>query len=291
VAIEDVAAQQDGVVTAAEARRYGLTPRQVQHRVRTGKWFRLHPRVYYALPGEPSSAARIRGAVAWAGEGAVASGLSAAFWWELIDWTPAATEVTVPRHRSSRCPPTVLVRRAELDPADRVLVRGLPVTALPTTVLTAAILLGASEGGRLLDRSLQRRVRFADLHEAYCRAIGRWGTPAAGQLLTVVADRAASHAERVTVRLLRQAGITGWLLNSPVRAGDREYIVDVVFPAARVAVEIDGWAWHSGVERFRGDRRRQNALVLAGWTVLRFTWDDLVSRPGRVVAEIRRAVG
>ena len=143
----------------------------------------------------------------------------------------------------------------------------------------------------MLDRSLQRRVRFADLHEAHCRTIGRWGTPAVGQLLTAAADRAASHAERVTVRLLRQAGITGWLLNSPVRAGDREYIVDVVFHAARVAVEIDGWAWHSGVERFRGDRRRQNALVLAGWTVLRFTWDDLVSQPGRVVAEIRRAVG
>ena len=59
--------------------------------MRTGKWCRLHPRVYYALPGEPSAAARIRGAVAWAGKGAVASGLSAAFWWELIDWTPAAT--------------------------------------------------------------------------------------------------------------------------------------------------------------------------------------------------------
>jgi len=290
VTIEDVAAQQNGVVTATEACRYGVSPRQVQHRVRTGKWLRLHPRVYYTLPGEPSAAARIRGAVAWAGQDAVVSGLSAAFWWELIDWTPAATEVTVPCNRSGRCPPTVLVRRAELDPADRALLRGLPITVLPTTVLAAAVLLGTAEGSRLWDRSLQRRVRFADLHEAHCRSIGRWGTPAAGQLLTVAADRAASHAERVTVRLLRQAGITGWLLNSPVRAGDREYIVDVVFPAARVAVEIDGWAWHSGVERFRSDRRRQNALVLAGWTVLRFTWDDLVSRPGRVVAEIRRAV-
>ena len=59
-------------------------------------------------------------------------------------------------------------------------------------------------------------------------------------------------------------------------------------PAARVAVEVDGWAWHSDVERFREDRRRQNALVLAGWTVLRFTWDDLMRRPETVVGQIAR---
>jgi very-short-patch-repair endonuclease len=54
-----------------------------------------------------------------------------------------------------------------------------------------------------------------------------------------------------------------------------------------LAIEVDGWAWHHDVERFRRDRQRQNALVLAGWTVLRFTWHDLTQRPGEVVAEIR----
>jgi hypothetical protein len=48
---------------------------------------------------------------------------------------------------------------------------------------------------------------------------------------------------------------------------------------------------HSGADRFRADRRRQNALVLAGWTVLRFTWDDLVHRPAHVLTEIREALG
>jgi hypothetical protein len=73
-------------------------------------------------------------------------------------------------------------------------------------------------------------------------------------------------------------------------AGKLEYWIDDAFGARRLAVEVDGWAWHSDVDRFAQDRRRQNALVLAGWTVLRFTWHDLMSRPQAVVAEIRAAL-
>ncbi len=68
------------------------------------------------------------------------------------------------------------------------------------------------------------------------------------------------------------------------------YEIDVAFPARRLAVEVDGWAWHSGVDRFRWDRQRQNALVNAGWRVLRFTWHDFTARPEAVIAEIRAAL-
>jgi len=43
-----------------------------------------------------------------------------------------------------------------------------------------------------------------------------------------------------------------------------------------VVVEIDGWVAHSGKQSFVDDRRRQNRLVRAGYTVLRFTWWDLI---------------
>lgn len=68
-----------------------------------------------------------------------------------------------------------------------------------------------------------------------------------------------------------------------------EYWIDVAFLTRRLAIEVDGWAWHSDVDRFAHDRR-QNALVLTGWTVLRFTWHDLTSRPQTVIAQIRAAV-
>jgi very-short-patch-repair endonuclease len=43
-------------------------------------------------------------------------------------------------------------------------------------------------------------------------------------------------------------------------------------------------------DRFVDDRRRQNAVVNLQWTVLRFTWHDLVGRPDNVLNEIRVAL-
>jgi hypothetical protein len=53
--------------------------------------------------------------------------------------------------------------------------------------------------------------------------------------------------------------------------------------------EFDGDV-HRDRDVFVADVRRQNALVAAGWTVLRFTSADVVGRPHEVVAAIRRAL-
>ncbi len=105
-------------------------------------------------------------------------------------------------------------------------------------------------------------------------------------LLSAAADRADSAAERLMITLLREAGIGGWEHGRPF--GPR--VIDFAFPCARVAVEVDGWAWHMDVERFRADRHEGNALVRAKWDLLRFTWHDLTHRPSSVIGEIRAAL-
>jgi very-short-patch-repair endonuclease len=88
-------------------------------------------------------------------------------------------------------------------------------------------------------------------------------------------------------RILRAAGIDGWRANHPVTVGGRRYVIDFAFPGSMVAIEVDGFAHHSDVTRFQRDRQRQNDLVRAGWTVLRFTWADVTERPHDVVARVR----
>ena len=107
----------------------------------------------------------------------------------------------------------------------------------------------------------------------------------ASALLSAAADRAASQAERLLVKLLRAAGITGWELGYTWCG----HVIDVAFPALRIAIEADGWAWHVTPERFVHDRQRQNAMVNGQWHVLRFTWHDLPDRPAAVITEIRDA--
>lgn len=105
-------------------------------------------------------------------------------------------------------------------------------------------------------------------------------------MLTAAGEGARSAAERLLVQLLKSAGITGWVANLPVGG----YCVDVGFRAKKVALEADGFAFHSDAEAFQKDRVRQNYLMLLGWQVLRFTWLDLTEYPERVIAEIRRAI-
>lgn len=81
-------------------------------------------------------------------------------------------------------------------------------------------------------------------------------------MLRQAADGACSQAERVLHRLLRGAKLDGWVVNHLVMLSGVEYWIDVAFLTRRLAIEVDGWAWHSDVDRFAHDRRRQNALVL-----------------------------
>ncbi len=137
-----------------------------------------------------------------------------------------------------------------------------------------------------MDSALQHRVELRELWSAHIRNKGRYGSPAARRLLQSADDGARSAAERLLIRLLKAAKITGWRANYPL-AG---YKIDVAFPKRKVAIEVDGFAFHSDAEDFHGDRKRQNAIALLGWQVLRFTWLDLVEYPQRVIAEIKFAI-
>jgi very-short-patch-repair endonuclease len=56
-----------------------------------------------------------------------------------------------------------------------------------------------------------------------------------------------------------------------------------------VLVEFDGDV-HRDRAVFVADLRRQNLLVAAGWTILRFSSADILGDPHRVVAAVRAAL-
>ncbi|MGV0799677.1 hypothetical protein A5633_18750 [Mycolicibacterium elephantis] len=282
--IDDYLRRHDGVITLAQARSAGLTHKVVQRRVASGRWRRCTPGVYFVEDRLFTDAARIRAAVWGYGPQAAASGLTAAWWHGLSRFAPDLVEVTVPRNSHGRRHDGSRVRRRDLEPSDVVERDGLRLTALDLTVLEAAVQRGG--GARLMDSALQRHVDLGQLWRAQLRNKGRYGSPRARRLLYAASDGARSEAERLLLKLLRDARITGWKANYPFGP----YQIDVAFPALKIAIEVDGWAFHSDEEAFQRDRTRQNHLILNSWHVLRFTWLDLVEYPQRVVAAIRSAI-
>ena len=67
-------------------------------------------------------------------------------------------------------------------------------------------------------------------------------------------------------------------------------LTHVAFEKQRVAIEIDGKIHLRHAKKFEDDRYRQNALILGGWLVLRFTWKMLTEDPGYVVRTTRAAL-
>lgn len=67
-------------------------------------------------------------------------------------------------------------------------------------------------------------------------------------------------------------------------------VVDAVFTAERLVVELEGLRFHTTPEQRRNDAASFNRLGVAGWLPLGYTWLDVVRQPGAVAGELRQAL-
>lgn len=290
--IDEILRDQDGVVGRKQAIEAGMTGAGIAWRLSTGTWIRVAPEVFRSAAHPETDRSRLRTHALWLGDDATLIGVGAAWWLRMVDDPPACFRFAVPAVRRVRSRGEARVLRRDLAEDERMTVGGVPVTTRAVTVLDAVAELGVTAGADLMDRVLLRgRVSQEALLDAYRAGMGRRGWSTAARLLALAAGGARFEAERRLHRQLRLAGVTGWTAELPVHLpGYGDALLDLAFAECRVVVEVDGWAYHRDLDAFRRDRSRQNALVLAGWTVVRVTWHDLVERPEQVVAWILTAL-
>jgi very-short-patch-repair endonuclease len=66
----------------------------------------------------------------------------------------------------------------------------------------------------------------------------------------------------------------------------RTWRVDFAWPDRLVAVEYDGFDWHSSPEAFAHDRQKRAALGELGWSILSIVSDDVRRRSWDMVRRI-----
>jgi very-short-patch-repair endonuclease len=96
-----------------------------------------------------------------------------------------------------------------------------------------------------------------------------------------------SELEGRVWRLLREAGLPEPRRQYEVR--DRRRFVarlDFAYPSQMLAIEADGYRFHSSAKDWARERVRQNELVKLGWTIYRITWDDVIRRGQRIRDDI-----
>ncbi|MGI8817111.1 MAG: DUF559 domain-containing protein [Pseudonocardia sp.] len=286
-----VARAQGGVFSVRQARLAGFSRQQIDYRRRSGQWRPVFGRVLCHVSAQPGDAAALWAALLCIGDvhrAAVSHGCAARLWGMPVVDGPI--EITVAGARTPRVSGAV-VRRCPLPSADVREYEGVPVTSRARTIFDCLLTLPGDQARTLLDRSLQRGwTSPAELRDRLAGARGRIGVAQARRLVEQSEPGVYSDGERRLVRALRRRRVEGWVANFRTVVGGRRVVLDVAFPLHRVAVEVDGWAWHTDPERFQRDRSRQNALHLTGWTVLRFTWHDVADHPDHVVDVIVSAL-
>ena len=223
----------------------------------------------------------------------VASHQSAAATWGIdLARDGEQLHVTVARGRSRARRAGVRVHRCDLLPSDVTVREGLPVTSPLRTAVDLARTLPRAEAVAAVDSVLRARlVTLPQLAEAVAALRPSRGRPQCREVLALVDPLSGSVLESLLRVLLDDAGLRPFETQYAVRAG-RTTVgrVDFAWPQARLVVEADGFAFHADRERYRSDRRRGNALVVAGWQVLRFSWEDVTLRPATVVGQVRAAL-
>lgn len=223
----------------------------------------------YALPEyDPSALAALRlNGILSCGSAAASHGLP------LL--TTGGLHLTVRRNWSHAGLHGVAVHRRDLAPDEHDGLR----TTLVRTALDCAREFPLREGVVVLDSALRSGLDPAELRQAAHRANGR-GSAAARRAVRAADARAESPIE-TCLRLLA-AALGDVQLQVPLPGVGR---VDLLLDGWLV-LEADGFEHHSNRMSYRSDRRRANALAELGYTLLRFSYEDIVHQPDYVLATI-----
>lgn len=285
---------QHGLVSRAQALGAGMQKHQVDDRVRGGVWVRAAHGVYRhaAVPSTPHSMLL----APCLAHGALASHRSAAAVHGIDGYQLDRVELVVATGRVKRIPGARLHHSTQMDLARPVVRNGIPTTGLPRTVLDLAGEVGRERLERTIDALLRdKRVRLSDLRAvlAFHARPGRNGCAAlradlearSGDGVVPLSDWSRMVADR-----LAEAGLPRPVFEHRVMDGDGSLVaqVDLAYPAARLAIELDSVRWHLNRKSFMADPRRRNELSLVGWTVLTFTWEDYANRPESLCATVAR---
>jgi very-short-patch-repair endonuclease len=227
----------------------------------------------------------------------VVSHRSAAELWGLLH--PAGyVEVSIkPGPAAMVRPPAIVHRIKDLRPDLAIEREGVRLTDPVRTIVDLGLVVPHGIVGAALRRGISRKLVSLAQARSIRERLGRRGRNGTGILGDVIdihvlaGEKAESELEERFLQLRKRFDLAELTLQYEVwHMGRCIARVDGAVPRLRLAIEIDGFEHHSSPEAFQRDRTRQNELVALGWTVLRFTWADVVHRPEEVARQIREAI-
>ncbi len=266
-------------------------------RVRRGVFVPVPPAADASRRREAQVLAEVRGVIETLRTPYWFSHSTAALLWGCWTWRLAPlvhiTQVSVPRTRNDS---DGALRRhwIHLPPADRAELRGVPVVSLERAVVDCARSLPAEGALVVADSALRRGASAARIGHIVDSMAGARGIRQARAVIAAAYARSESPGESLVRFAACRAGAPTPTPQLEVATSAGTFRLDLGWADVRVGIEFDGAMKYSGadfgspVDRLRAEKRRHDALVDAGWWVVRVSWDEL-SDLGRLGAKLLSA--
>lgn len=277
-----IARRQHGLWTRQQALAVGVTRSMIRARTKRGLWIPLDTAVYADVASRSTWERSVMAAVL-AEPWAVASHRSAAVLHHLQGFRPGRPEVTIrpganARGQLARTHRGVDVQTARVD--------DIPTVTVAQTFVDLAQVVNAERLRRALGARADTSPRVLDaVRDRYCELAPRGGRnlrPLKAALLRFGSGDLPTETEleRRMRWVVSAPGIPPieWQAPFPGRSPG-EQREDGLLSAWSLVLEGDGRAWHTRVEDFERDRRRDAEAAAAGLQTLRFTWHHLVDEP------------
>jgi len=165
-------------------------------------------------------------------------------------------------------------------------VDGVPVTAVPRTLLDLAAVLPSLPLERVLERTeAQGLFDVPPVEEVLDRNAGHAGAANLQQALALYRPEPAftrSSLEQRFLELVREAGLPAPAMNFNVGG----YELDAYWERERFAVELDLYETHGTRAAFERDRLREDDLLLIEVETIRVTGPRLRREPDAAVARV-----
>ncbi len=289
--INRLLALQHGAIGRHQALSAGLSARQIDRKLKAETWSIVLPRVYANAASPQTWERDCHAALIWGGPSAVLSHTTAAQRLGLGGFGPGSIEII-----SDRCLRSKLVRvhrGPPLRPGDISRVRQLPTTSATRTIFDLA----TSHSEETLEGAIDSALTSGLTSIPYLlkrlgssRGRGKRGSQVLAHLLAE-RDPARAPTESELERLFDRRVVRPHELQRPVfqyPISDERFTarIDFAYPQALLGVEVLGWKIHGGKAVWQRDLRRHNGVTGMGWTVLYFTWLDVMKRSACVAEEI-----
>jgi very-short-patch-repair endonuclease len=181
-------------------------------------------------------------------------------------------------------------RDGTLTPKDRTAVQGIPCTTIARTLLDMAGVKDRHLRHAISQAEVERKFDLREIEELLGRSKGRRGVRRLKLEISLHDPREQATRQALEARFFRfcrKFRLVRPEVNSHLLIDGISMMPDFLWREARLIVEADSRRVHGTVSAFEKDRRRDQVLTAAGWTVIRCTWRQLRDEPEALAHTIR----